>query len=219
MNVDPVPPPPRTIGPDRVRFRGPDVFVESTADMPDWEFRTYRRTAVLFEGRRYFVSQKVLLDDGSYRYVLQPWTDDLTDLPGLTLVYDDDYVTQREDERREARQRDQTAAALFWVGPLLGFLPSRWKQRLNDRYAFNPVTVTLQSLLLERVALYALGALLTVGAFTGILGGTLPMGILLALVVVVDLVLRTGPAELGDMDQPGFGEWLLPSWWRRTRRF
>lgn len=210
--------PPVAIGGDQVRFRGDAVVVESAADMPDWEFRAYRRTAVLFRDQRYFVSEKRLLPGGSYRYVLEPWGD-LTDLPGRTIVYDEAYVVRRDAERRDAVRRDRASAALFWFGPLMGFLPSRLKLALNDRYAFHPVTLTLQSLFLERIALYMLGALLAIGAFTGILGGALPFAVGLGVALLLDIILRTGPAESRDMEQPGFWEWVLPSWRRRARRF
>jgi hypothetical protein len=81
------------------------------------------------------------------------------------------------------------------------------------------VTLTLQSLFLERVALYTVGALLAIGAFTGILGQALPFAIAVEAALLLDIILRTGPAEAGEMDQPGFWEWILPSWRRRARRF
>lgn len=215
----PVVTPPEAIGGDQVRFRGSAVIVESAVEMPDWDFRAYRRTAVFFRDQRYFVSEKRLLPDGSYRYVLAPWGDDLTDLPGRTIVYDEGYVVRRDAERRDSVRRDRVSAVLFWFGPLMGFLPSRLKLALNDRYAFHPVTLTLQSLFLERLALYVVGALLAIGAFTGILGGALPFAVGLGVALLLDIILRTGPAESSDMEQPGFWEWILPSWRRRARRF
>lgn len=207
------------IGSDQVRFRGGAVVVDSAVEVSDWEFRAYRRTALLFRDRRYFVSEKRLLPGGSYRYMLEPWGDDLADLPGRTIVYDEGYAARRDAERRDAVRRDRVSAVLFWCGPLLGFLPSRLKLALNDRYAFHPVTLTLQSLFLERMALYTVGALLAIGAFTGILGQALPLAIAVEAALLLDIILRTGPAEAGEMDQPGFWEWILPSWRRRARRF
>jgi hypothetical protein len=206
------------IGRDRIRFHGRAVLVESDVDMGDWEFRTYRRTAVLFRDVRYFVSEKRLLPDGSYRYRLEPWNADLTDLPGAVIEYDESYVVARDRARREGARRDRESAALFFVSPLLGFLPSRLKLTLNDRYAFDPRDVTGQSLFLERVLLYMLIALLAIGGFTRVLGAALFWVAGAAVAVAIDLVVRTGRLEVGEMEQPGFCEWIVPSWRRRNRR-
>jgi hypothetical protein len=210
--------PPEAVGRDRIRYHGRAVVVESAVDMGDWEFRAYRRTAVLFRDLRYFVSEKRLLPDGSYRYILEPWEPDLTDLPGTVIGYDETYVAARDLARREEARRDRESAALFFVSPLLGFLPSRLKLALNDRYAFDPRDVTGQSLFLERVLLYLLIALLAIGGFTRVLGGALLWVAGAAVGVAIDLVVRTGRLEVGEMEQPGFWEWIVPSWRRRNRR-
>ena len=101
----------------------------------------------------------------------------------------------------------------------MNVLPSRLKLDLNDRYAFHPLTLTLKSLFLERILLYVAGALILIAGPTGILGRWLVPTVLLAVAICVDLVLRTGPAELGSVEQPGFWEWALPAWRRRNRRF
>ena len=56
MSGEAVVTPPEAVGRDHVRFRGGAVIVDSAAEMPDWEFRAYRRTALMFRDRRYFVS-------------------------------------------------------------------------------------------------------------------------------------------------------------------
>src|SRR5688500_12356791 len=114
------------VGSDRVRLRDASVVVDSRADMPDWEFRDYRRTAILFRDRQYFVGEKRLLPGGSYRYVLQPW-EDPGELPGRTIVYDAEYAIARDAAARTTARRDGVSAALLFVSPLLGFLPARTK--------------------------------------------------------------------------------------------
>ena len=205
-----------TVGRDTVRFRGSAAVVESAADMPDWEFRDYRRTAVLFRDRRYFVAQKRLMPAGSYQYVLEPWGD-LVDLPGRTITYDDAYAAARDAEARDGKRRDRVSAALFFVSPLLGLLPARTKLALNDRHAFDPPTVTRQSLFLERIAFYCLSTLIVLGNVARFPAAWLAGLIVLAVAVYVDMIMRTGPADGGDQEQPGFWEWAVPGWKRRAR--
>ena len=192
--------------------------MESAADMPDWEFRDYRRTAVLFRDRKYFVAQKRLLPGGSYRYVLEPWGD-LADLPGRTITYDDAYAAARDKAVRDEARRDRVSEALFFVSPLLGLLPARAKLALNDRYAFDPPTVTRQSIFLERIAVYCLSTLIVLGNVARLPAAWLAGLIGLVAAVYVDMVMRMGPAEGGEQEQPGFWEWALPGWKRRARRW
>jgi hypothetical protein len=205
-----------TVGRDAVRFRGSAVVVESAADMPDWDFRDYRRTAVLFRGQQYFVAEKRLLPGGSYRYVLEPWGA-LVDLPGRTITYDDGYAAARDMASRDEKRRDRASAALFFVSPLLGLLSARAKLALNDRYAFDPPTVTRQSLFLERIAFYCLSTLIVLGNVARLPEAWLAGLIVLAAAVLVDMVMRTGPADGGEQEQPGFWEWAWPGWKRRAR--
>ena len=205
-----------TVGRDAVRFRGSAVVVDSPADMPDWEFRDYRRTAVLFRDQKYFVAEKRLLPGGSYRYVLEPWVDGV-DVPGRTITYDEGYAAARDADARDAVRRDRASAALFFVGPLLGLLPARAKLALNDRYAFDPPTVTQQSIFLERIAFYCLAALIVLGGVARLPDAWLAGLMLLAAAVLVDMIMRMGPSENGEQEQPGFWEWIVPGWKRRAR--
>ena len=111
------------VGADRVWTRGTTVVVESAADMPEWELRQYRRTAIVVGGQRYAVVEKRLLDGGGYRYVLEPWPEG-ADVPGRTVVYDAEYANARDAAARLATRRDRVGKALFFVGPLLGLLPA-----------------------------------------------------------------------------------------------
>jgi hypothetical protein len=205
-----------TVGRDAVRFRGAALVVDSAADMPDWEFRDYRRTAVLFRDQKYFVAEKRLLPGGSYRYVLEPWGE-AADLPGRTITYDDGYAAARDAAVRDGGRRDRASAALFFVSPLLGLLPARAKLALNDRYAFDPPTITRQSLFLERIAFYCLLAFTAMGAVARVPRAWLAGFMALGAAVLVDMVMRTGPAEGGEQEQPGFWEWALPGWKGRAQ--
>ena len=205
-----------TVGRDAVRFRGSALVIDSAADMPDWEFRDYRRTAVLFRDRKYFVAEKRLLPGGSYRYVLEPWVDG-AEVPGRTITYNEAYAAARDAAAREGARRDRASAALFFVSPLLGLLPARAKLALNDRYAFDPPTVTRQSVFLERIVFYGLSAFIMMGGFVRLPEALLAGLMLVAAAVFVDMIMRMGPAEGGEQEQPGFWEWALPGWKRRAQ--
>ena len=204
------------VGRDVVRVRENAVVVDSAADMPEWEFRDYRRTAVVFRERKYFVAEKRLLPGGSYRYVLEPWVEG-ADVAGRTITYDEAYAATRDTDRRTATTRDRVSKALFFVSPLLGLLPARAKLALDERYGFDPQAVTRQSLFVQRIFFYCLLAFIVLGRFARALDGWDGWLMALTAVVFVDLIMRLGPAENGEAEQPGFWEWALPGWKRRAR--
>lgn len=206
-----------TASPDRVRRDGVGIVIETPADMPEWEFREHRRTQIEVDGARYFVGEKRLLPDGTYRYLLEPWVDDLG-VPGRAIVYDAGYVSARDAAARTAARREGVSRALFFVGPLLGFLPARVKLALDDRYGYDPQAVTQQSLFVQRIGFYCLCALFTLGRLAGVLRAWEGAFLAFIVVVLLDLVMRLGPAENGEAEQPGFLEWMVPGWKRRARR-
>ncbi len=175
--------------------------------MPDWKATRYRKTAVVFEERTYFVASRTALSGGVWRYVLAPWPDDLHDAPGRTIHYGEPYVLERDQTRREQGRLERKAVGLYFLTWLLGFLPSGVKLRLNERYGIHPLVVTGKSLFLEYLAFINLVVLLVIGGFTG----ALPILPLLgaAAVVAIDRTVRTARLEKGGMRQYGFGEWIF----------
>ena len=162
------------------------------------------------------MAEKCLLPGGAYRYVLEPWVDGV-DVPGRTITYDEGYAAARDGSARDEVRRDRVSAALFFVSPLLGLLPARAKLALNDRYAFDPLTVTLQSLFLERIGFYCLSTLIVLANVARVPAAWLAGLVVLTVALIVDLIMRTGPAEGGVQEQPGFWEWILPGWKRRAQ--
>jgi hypothetical protein len=198
-----------TIGSDTVSLQGMTVVIEAACEMPEWRATRYRRTAVRIGAHTYFVSSKDRRPGGACRYVLEPWPEDHHDMPGNVVQYDPVYVKERDLRRREQARREKEAFGLWVVRLLLGFLPSGVKHRLNERYGFHPLTVTEQSLFIQRFVLIGLMGLFMIHMFTGVLGAKgLPLlgGIAL---IGVDLVVRTGQALTASLDQYGFGEWIV----------
>jgi hypothetical protein len=187
--------------------------------MPDWKATRYRKTAVVFEERTYFVASRTPLSGGVWRYVLSPWPEDLNDEPGNVVHYDEAYVGEREAGRQAQQRHEKRALGLFFVNSLLGFLFSGVKLRLNERYAIDPIAATRRSVFFEFLVLINLGALLVIGSFASVLSGAyagrlvevFPLRILLfaAALVAIDAVIRKDRLERGGMRQYGFCEWLF----------
>ncbi len=198
------------LGPDRVLRLGERLIVRSRVDMPDWNVRRFRRLAILFEGRRYFVCERTVEGgaDGTVRYVLAPWPDTLHDLPAGEAVYDEAFVQARDAARRELRARRSVGLVLFVLIPLLGFVWSRTKRRLLRRYGISTRTATTWSVRLEwLVLLFGSGPAALLGAFGG------PVGRLLLVAWFafwgVDLMFRYGDLHRDEPVHYGFYEWLF----------
>ena len=69
------------LGSDRVIEAGGGMIVISAVDMRDWEVREFRRIAIMFQGRRYFLTHKAK-ERGRFRYRLVPWSDEWEDIAG-----------------------------------------------------------------------------------------------------------------------------------------
>jgi hypothetical protein len=170
---------------------------------------------VVWQERTYFVASQGAVP-GGWRYVLEPWPEDRHEAPGNVVHYDEGYVHERDALRRE-----QEAVGLWMISPLLGFLPSGTKLRLNERYGFHPVVVTERSVLLEHAALLMLlGTLaifaLATGFAPGFGGDARDVGgppffmlFLAAVFLAVDRVVRQHRLLTGSMRQYGFAEWVV----------
>ena len=128
------------------------------------------------------------------------------------------YAAARDADARDGKRRDRVSAALFFVSPLLGLLPARAKLALNDRYSFDPATVTRQSIFLERIGLYCLSALIVLGNVARLPEAWLVAFMVLGAAILADMIMRMSPADGGEQEQPGFWEWAVPGWKRRARR-
>jgi hypothetical protein len=208
------------IGSDRVLVRGSRVIVLSRADMADWEVRAFRRAAIHFRGERYYVRAKERRD-GGFRYALERWPDDLEDIGGPQVDYDDVFVAERDGTRSAVALARRVRLVLLPLYPLIGLLPSAVKRRLADGYGISAERATEQSLWLEAAVALALTALFAISSLAGNLGpvlGTGPlewarpvggMGLGALFLVVPDLVMRYARILSESERSYGFWEWLV----------
>ena len=136
------------LGSDRVSVDGDRLVVESRADMPGWEVRSFRRAAIVYRGERYFVAAKER-EGGRFRYTLERWDDDRGDIDGGSIEYDADFVAARDGDARARAAASGVRAFLVPLYPLIGMLPGAVKRRLADGFGISEERATVLSLVLE----------------------------------------------------------------------
>lgn len=208
------------VGSDRVLARGSRVIVLSRADMPGWEVRAYRRAAIVFRGERYYVRAKEPRG-GGLRYTLERWPEELEDIGGPQIEYDERFVAERDGARVAREVASRVRLLLVPLYPVIGLLPGAVKRRLADGYGISAERATEQSLWLEAAIALATAALFTISTMAGMLGrvfGTGPLswagassgfGIAALLLVVPDLVMRYARILAESEHSYGFWEWLF----------
>ncbi len=223
------------VGRDRVTREGRAVHVQTRHEMPDWQVRRYRRWAVRFKGDLYQIISAVEVNAREFVYVLEPWPDEGYDPPERVIEYDEEYVAQRDLEVRKESGRSWTQFGLWLVYPLLGYLPSGWKYRLNASYGVHAVRATWVSLIIQAAIALLLavwgGILFMANAWTmmNVLIGSVtpeflnpvPYLYLGAGILFVDFVIRLHRLLSNSPEQFGFYEWLVRwvfKWLARSRR-
>jgi len=203
------------VGDDEVTRDGDRLVVVAARANPDWEVRKARKLQIEFRDGLYFPAEERALKDGRVRYVLQPWPERSADMPGPRLTYDAEYVRQRDTAVRRVVAGEIASPLLWCLAPLVGLLPSRTKAGLHHRLGMNQTTATRWSLYLEGAVAMLVGVYMTIAVFVlGLSGSAIFPGVAMVgmemttLVLVVDIVLRTGRLLRGSSAQWGFYEWL-----------
>jgi hypothetical protein len=213
----------QNLGPDRVQHHGEQLIVQTGREMDDWVVRNYRKTTILFEGRRYYIARKEVLSPGRISYFLEQWPERSNEMPGKTIFYDLEYVQERDRtfllEQRHAWQRYLLLPFL----PLIGFLFSPTKQRIEDSYGISARTTTLFSIWAELVGFLSLGVLAYAFAFANLyfLGWSLSFFdvyflatyVIGSILLLVDVAMRYSSMLKEDLSPLGLFEWVFR--WRR----
>lgn len=198
-----------TIGTDKVRLVDGKLVIQSHCDMIDWRATKYRKTLVIFNERTYFLARKSKLEDGSFQYRLEQLLEDYHDLPARTIVYDEEYVRERDALHKEVRKRRKIWMVLVFMQPLLGFLPFSMKDWLQDRYNLDPVSMTSYSLFLEYLFVALASSLYVIHLFTLALGRWFGYAPAVIILVLIDIIIRYHDV-LAETNRPfGFYEWIF----------
>ncbi len=203
------PKPDLTIGSDSVLFKEGEVVIYSSYDMEDWKVTSYRKAAIVFKDKTYFLVSKSMMEDGTFRYKLREWPEDHVDLPSQSIVYDEEYVAERNDYYIKAERLKKVSILMIVIQPLLGFLTSSQKRKLQKEYGIEPVAVTNYSLFLEYLCLVSLSSSYVIQIFTRIFPSWFNYAPVVILVLLVDTIIRYHHI-LGESVYPyGFYEWIF----------
>jgi hypothetical protein len=208
------------VGSDRISADGARLVVESRADMPGWEVRSFRRLAIVYRGERWFVAAKAR-ENGRFRYTLEPFDDERGDIDGGVFEYDAEYVSARDGAKRAYAAASGVRTFLLPFYPLIGLLPGAVKARLADRFGISEERTTVQSIVLEACVSLMIMAMMTIGSVGRVYGSAfgvdsipwlanLPAGGMVALCLLVpDVVMRYARILGESRHHYGFWEWLF----------
>jgi hypothetical protein len=209
LKEDNIPKPDLTVGGDSVLFKDGEVVIYSSYDMEDWKVTKYRKAAIFFKDKKYFLTRKSKLEDGTFRYKLKEWPEDHVDLPSKSIVYDEEYVAERDTIHIKVERIKKISLLMKIIYPLLGFLPSRLKERLQDKYGVDPVNTTGFSLFIEYLFAALVSCLYVIQLFTRGLPSWFDYSPTVVILVVLDAVIRWHDL-LGEAASPyGFYEWIF----------
>jgi hypothetical protein len=203
---------------DLVEATDSGVRIVTAAPFEGWNVRPGRRAEVLYAGRRYMLAAAGTLGDRVV-YFLEPWPDNLREIPRCTLAYEEGraHIVVAEDLSRAPAAWQQVALVMLW--PALGFLPASVKSWLDETHGIDPVEITRFSVFVEGVSVFSAASVVLIDLFTTVLPEAWLRGLLVGLVVVgLDALARYNVAALGGPRQPGFWEWL-PDTLLGRRRF
>ena len=203
------------VGPDKVQVGDYTVTVFAMRPMPDWTVREFSIISIFFRGHKFYLKRK---QEGpapfAFRYELAPWFDQLGMESSLSIVYDEDYVANRDRDVRTVQRRDHLHSALFSFYPFLGFCWSGFKERVLGPIGFEPVDIT------EASVFVVFGFFMVEGIFTfyfhsGFLAivfgqeALLWLDRILLILLPLDSAVRYGHVIRGDSYPAGFLEWLF----------
>jgi hypothetical protein len=212
---------PRRVGEDRILRRGEQLVVCSRTDMDEWRLQDTRRTAVYIDNEVWCLIDKQFTAAGEIHYILDPWPDNLGQLPGRRIRYNEEYVLACKEAERKKKAEDRVGPILGMFAWLIGFLPSRVKRSIEKTYGIPARSASFASIMIELLLFFAVGALLLICSFGAFHAWSLvvnvPLLILVVLILFVDLMMRYGSYFREDTCPLGFLEWLFKFGIQRPR--
>lgn len=213
----------KSIGSDRVFFKGNGIHIKSNVKMSEWKVTRYRKTVVVFEEEKYQL-QNIIKEDESYTYILSPLPSNSSAIPANIIEYNESYVKQRDETLEQFEKDSKIRLLLLSLYPFLGFLYHKTKLNLHERYGFHPGHITRVSLFLEWIAGLMMLAVIAIATLAGGLsniytGGSSGSSIVSSLIytflavatviLFVDAGARFRHYKSDSMNQYGFFEWLI----------
>jgi len=210
---------PQRIGEDRILRKGKQLVVCSKVDMGEWKVREIRKTVIYINDEAWCLVAKQFSAKEEVRYILDPWPDIASEIPGRIIRYDEEYVSARDNAVKKMRLEARIGPFLYLMSPLIGFLPSRIKAKIEANFGVSARSATLASIIVELLLCF-----IWVGAFLQIFANLIMLipgsaKLLLALIVSVlivfiDLVMRYNSYLREDQSPLGMLEWV----WRKPVR-
>lgn len=206
---------PRQVGEDRILIQGEQLVICSKVDMDDWQIQGTRKTAVIIDNAVWCLVGKQFANKNEIHYILEPYSDYLSQLPGRRIRYDEEYVKawREADRKRKIEARSDTFLYPFrWF---IGFLPSRRKASIEQKYGIPARNAAFASIIVEFVLCVLFGHLWWVSLFLGPI--VVPV-LLTTVTLIIDLAFRYGSYLREDASPYGFLEWFFIFLDRKFRR-
>ena len=219
---------PRRVGDDSILRNGEQLVVCSKADMDEWEVREKRKTVIYINNEAWHVVGKQFYAKDEVRYLLDPCLDVTREIPGRIIRYNDEYVRARDEAEKKRRMESWTYPVFYLLTPLIGFLPSCVKAKIESNYGVSARNATLISIFIELLLFFAsvgLFVLITATAADQSSGGFIYVAvvnsliheIVLFLILLIDIAMRYGSYLRDDISPWGAFEWVW-SWIRRKKQ-
>jgi hypothetical protein len=204
---------PRRVGDDRIMQRGEQLIVCSKVNMDEWQIQQNRKTVIFINDEAWCLVGKQYTAAKEVHYLLDPWPEHLYQIPGRRIRYDDEYVRARSEAEKRRKIEGRFGPILYHLRAITGFLPSRVKSNIEERFGVPARNSTFLSIIVELCLFFVFGAFLQIFAFGSMRqpGLVLHVPLLIVLVVTtfVDLVMRYDSYLREDASPLGVFEWVV----------
>jgi hypothetical protein len=204
---------PLMVGTDRMTRRGEQMIIHSAIDIDDWRIGVGRKTAILIGDEVWCLAGKETSPSGNVRYILDPWPEYMNQIPGRRIRYDEAYVQSRDEAEKARKILERGYRWLIHYRMFIGFLPSRVKLTIEERYGVPARNASFISIMIEFFLFFMMGAVAQIFGMAGALSGQefdfVSLVALIGLTLIVDFVFRYDSFWRGDHSPWGFLEWAL----------
>ena len=181
--------------------------------MDEWSIQQYRKTVIFINDEAWCLVEKQYTAAKEVHYLLDPWPEHLHQIPGRRIRYDDDYVRSRNETEKKRKIKARFGPILNHLRAIIGFLPSRIKSVIEEKFGVPARNSTLISIIIELSLFVVLGAFLQIFTYGSMRVPQLviyvPLLIMLVVTTFVDLVMRYDSYLREDASPLGVFEWVL----------